>query len=205
MTSTIRRCGAILLAAALAGCATPQGAGVQAGAEVTRFHLDQPVARAQIAVEPFNRADGNSLEFAQYAAAVTRELQRQGWTVVPANVRSEQVALVSVEQGSREAIGQRSSVSIGVGGGTGGWGRGGVGVGLGVGIPIGGGSNEIVATMLEVRIQRRSDTTVFWEGRATTEARLGTPLADRRAAVDLLAEALFRDFPGESGRTIRVR
>lgn len=205
MKAVFARCGAILLAAALAGCATQQGAGVQAGAEVTRFHLDQPIARAQIAVEPFNRADANSIEFSAYAAAVARELQRQGWTVVQGNVRSEQVALVSLEQGSREAIGQRSGVSIGVGGGTGGWGRSGVGVGLDVGIPIGGGSGEIVATMLEVRIQRRSDTTVFWEGRASTEARVGTPLADRRAAADLLAEALFRDFPGESGRTIRVR
>jgi hypothetical protein len=30
-------------------------------------------------------------------------------------------------------------------------------------------------------------------------------MAARAAAVDALAEALFRDFPGESGRTIRVR
>jgi hypothetical protein len=66
-------------------------------------------------------------------------------------------------------------------------------------------SAEIVVTDLGVRIQRRSDATVYWEGRAQLEARAGTPLADRRAAVDRLAAALFRDFPGESGRTIRIR
>jgi hypothetical protein len=37
------------------------------------------------------------------------------------------------------------------------------------------------------------------------EARAGTDLASPGAAVDRLAAALFRDFPGESGRTIRVR
>ena len=60
-----------------------------------------------------------------------------------------------------------SNVSIGVGGGTGGWGRSGVGVGVGATLPVGGSrSNEIVVTELAVRIQRRSDATVAWEGRA---------------------------------------
>ena len=62
-----------------------------------------------------------------------------------------------------------------------------------------------MVTELSVRIQRRSDATVAWEGRAELEARRNAALADRRAAVDRLAAALFQDFPGESGRTIRVR
>jgi hypothetical protein len=61
-----------------------------------------------------------------------------------------------------------------------------------------------LVTELRVRIQRRSDATVAWEGRAETETRAGSA-ADRAALVDRLAAALFRDFPGESGRTIRVR
>ena len=61
------------------------------------------------------------------------------------------------------------------------------------------------STELRVRIQRRSDATVAWEGRAIAEARSDSPGAARAAAVDALAAALFRDFPGESGRTIRVR
>ena len=56
-----------------------------------------------------------------------------------------------------------------------------------------------------VQIERRSDTTVFWEGRAQGEVRMASSMADRTALVDRLAAALFRDFPGESGRTIRAR
>ena len=59
-------------------------------------------------------------------------------------------------------------------------------------------------TELRVRIQRRSDATVAWEGRAQAD-RAGSPEAARAEVVDRLAAALFRDFPGESGRTIRVR
>ena len=52
---------------------------------------------------------------------------------------------------------------------------------------------------LNVRIQRRSDATVLWEGRASAM------VADYGAAIDRLVPAVFRDFPGESGRTIRTR
>ena len=40
---------------------------------------------------------------------------------------------------------------------------------------------------------------------APPEARTGSPEAARTAVVERLAEALFRDFPGESGRTIRLK
>jgi hypothetical protein len=52
---------------------------------------------------------------------------------------------------------------------------------------------------LSVRIKRRSDGTLFWEGRAMDPTGTGS------ANAATLASALFRDFPGESGRTIRVR
>ena len=199
----LRSC-AVLLALSTASCSTIGGG--PAPVEVTRFHLGQQIARGPIAVEPFEPADANSLEFRSYAGAIENELRRLGWNVVNTVGQSEQVALVDVEQGSREALANSgSSVSVGVGGSTGGW-RSGVGGGIGIGIPLfGGGSRDIVATLLEVSIKRRSDGTVFWEGRATSEARAGTPEAERTIAVQKLAEALFRDFPGESGRTIRVR
>jgi hypothetical protein len=56
-----------------------------------------------------------------------------------------------------------------------------------------------VGTPLSVRIKRRSDGTLFWEGRAMDPSGTGSTNAAT------LASALFRDFPGESGRTIRVR
>jgi hypothetical protein len=188
--------------ALVAGCASDD---MVTGASVTRFHLGQPIARGPIAIESVDPRDANGLEFSQISASVARELTRLGWTVVPNNA-SEQVAAVSLTQQPREAA-RRSGVSIGIGGGTGGYGRhGGVGVGGEVAIPVGGrGSNLVIGSQLNVRIQRRSDATVAWEGRAQTEARAGTPLSTRAGAADQLAAALFRDFPGESGRTIRVR
>lgn len=204
MKNAMMRWGSVLIAAALAaGCATEFGGGAQSGASVTRFHLGQPIARGEIAVEPADRSEAGTLEFAQLAAPIERELTRLGWTVVQGNARSEQVAVVRVDQGSREAR-SRSGLSIGVGGGTGGYRGGGVGVGVGGTIPLGR-AGPIIVTDLGIRIQRRSDATVAWEGRAQMEARIGAPGSDAREATDRLARALFQDFPGESGRTIRVR
>lgn len=209
MKAIFSKAGAFVLAASLAGCSTGigGGGGVQSGVDVTRFHLGQPLARGQISVEAFDQADVNSIEFRSYAAAVERQLAALGWTIVGSaqgsNRLSEQVALVDVQQGSREALARRSPVSIGVGGGTGGF-RSGVGGGVNFGLG-GGRGGELVGTLLEVRIKRRSEGTVFWEGRASLEARAGAPEAQRTVAVERLAGALFRDFPGESGRTIRLQ
>ena len=141
----------LLLALALAGCASRGGGGeATAGMEVTRTHLGQAIARGQIAVEAFQPADADNPAFAGYAAAVGQQLTRLGWTVLPTRGQTEQVALIDVVQGT--------------------------------------------ATTLDVRIKRRSEGSLFWQGRAT-----GPGNAQR------LAEAVFRDFPGESGRTIRLR
>ena len=174
MKAVFTRAALLALTAALAGCATGTAREGPPPMEVTRFHLGQ---------------------------AVARQLTRLGWSVAATTGQTEQVALINVEQGSREAL-SRSPVSIGIGGGTGGYGG---GIGGGITVPIGGGATELVGTMLQVGLKRRSEGTVFWEGRATSEARAGTPEAQRTVAVGKLAEALFRDFPGESGRTIRLR
>lgn len=205
--SMLRSSFLIVAAAALvAGCATEQGAVSRSGVTVTRFHLGQPIARGAIRVEPGNSADANSLEFAQLSGPVARELTRLGWTIAPPGAPSEQVATMRVVQTRREGgPARRSGLSIGIGGATGGY-RSGVGLGASGTIPIGRArDNGILVTSLAIRIQRRSDATVAWEGHAEIEARAGSPLADQRAAVDRLAAALFQDFPGESGRTITVR
>ena len=194
--------GAIAGLALLSGCMTDVG---PTQPSVTRFHLGQPIARSIIAIEPSDPADANSPEFDAIADSVGRALTRLGWTVQKRNAGSEQVATVTIEQETRIAP-RRSGFSIGIGGGTGSYGRhGGVGVGGAVDIQVGRTTDRLVATRLSVRIQRRSDATVAWEGRADYEARAGTPDATRAAAANRLAAALFRDFPGESGRTIRVR
>lgn len=192
MKTAFARSAPLLLAASLAACASGGGDRRPAGGglEVARFHLGDPVARAQIAVEPFDKADANRPEFPAYAAAVGRQLSRLGWTVVPTTAGSEQIALVDLEQGSRESIAALSAARIGRGVS---------------GTAPAGTSADVTASLLEVAIRRRSDGTVFWEGRAVGEARTGSSEAARTAVVERLAEALFRDFPGESGRTIRLK
>ncbi|HEY0044239.1 MAG TPA: DUF4136 domain-containing protein [Allosphingosinicella sp.] len=191
MKSAFPRGFMLLLAASLAGCATGGGGGADVrGMDVARFHLGEPVARSQIAIEPFDAADANRPEFPAYAAAVARQLTRLGWTVVPGNGRSEQVALIDLEQGSREAVAALTAARIGRGV---------------AGSAPAGAAQDVTASLLEVAIRRRSDGTVFWEGRAVGEAPTGSAEASRTAAVERLSEALFRDFPGESGRTIRLR
>jgi hypothetical protein len=193
MKTAFLRNGALALAAALAACTTAGGGGganVRAGGvEVGRFHLGEPIAHAQIAVEPFDRADAASPDFAAASVAVARQLQRLGWTVVNTSGQSEQIALVALQSGSREAIAARSAARVGRG------------FASGPASTAPGGN----ATLLEVAIRRRSDGTVFWEGRALSDARPGSAEPVGAAAADRLAAALFRDFPGESGRIIRVK
>ncbi len=189
------------LAVLLAGCATYQDIGGTRSVEVTRFHLGQPVPRGEIAVEAFEPAGNTDLEFRAHASAIARQLAAQGWTVVD-HGQSEQVALVDVRHGSRGVFAPRSPVSFGIGGFTGGRRS---AFGLGANFAGSGTTRELVGTMLEVRIKRRADGTTYWEGRAVAEAPAGSIDAERAIVIERLSEALFRDFPGESGRTIRAR
>ncbi|HZG46131.1 MAG TPA: DUF4136 domain-containing protein [Allosphingosinicella sp.] len=183
MKAVFLRASLLLLSCSLAGCATGGGeAREQGGTDVTRVHLGQPVARGQIAIEAYDAADANLPEFRSYAGSVQRQLARLGWTVVSTLGQSEQIALVDVEQGSRAALEARGMrIGAGAAGGS-------------------AGASGAMATMLEVRIKRRSDGSVVWEGRAISDDG-----GDRIASVEKLADALFRDFPGDSGRTIRTR
>jgi hypothetical protein len=182
----------ILMAVSLAGCSTTGDGGARSsgGVDVARFHLGEPVARAQIAIEPYDRADSARPEYPAVAMAIERQLTRLGWTVVRTVGQSEQVALVDLTQGSRQAIAAQTSARVGRAVAP---------------SPLSGNSAGIVASLLEVGIKRRSDGTLFWEGRAVGETRPGAADADPAAAADRLSTALFRDFPGESGRTIRIR
>ena len=60
----LARAAIVATAIALAGCAaqTPP-------VQVTRFHLGQPIAPGEVAVEPRNPVAANSLEFQTYANA----------------------------------------------------------------------------------------------------------------------------------------
>lgn len=179
---------ALALAAMLGGCASTTNNGgaaaLGAGAEVTRFHLGQDMARGEIAVEPLEQWQAGSPDFARYAAAVERELANLGWTIVRGGARSEQVALIRVDQGTAAQLETRPGATSGIGGSL-----------RSAAAPSGG----TTATELAVRLQRRSDGTAIWEGRARTAGTMASPTAP-----DRLALALFQGFPGDSGRTIRT-
>jgi hypothetical protein len=190
----LRRFSVLLLpVAALGACMTPTRP-----VEVTRFHLGQVNERGTVAVEP---APGGAagMEFGIYARAVEQELNRLGFAPVDGVGQSLYVAVVDVRTGTRERAGGGSPVSIGIGGGTGGWNS---GVGGGISFGLGGGRGGlVVGTQLSVQLKRRSDQSIVWEGRARGEA----SERDSGLLAQRLAIALFRDFPGESGRTISAR
>jgi hypothetical protein len=201
MKPLLLRESVLALTLALAGCATYSGESPGA-VDVTRFHLNEPVARAAISVDPANPAERTSVEFSGYRMAVERQLARLGWTIVAPGGTPEQIALVRFGQANLGPMPRRSPISIGIGGSTGGWNS---GIGGGINFGVGGKKRgDRIAATMDVSIRRRSDGTVFWEGRAQTLADLGATSAAYGPVAEKLAEALFRDFPGESGRTIRV-
>ncbi|MES2057765.1 MAG: DUF4136 domain-containing protein [Pseudomonadota bacterium] len=194
-----------LAASSLGACTTTTASGP---VEVTRFHLGAPLEHGSLAVEPLAGGGAASIEFKTYAAAVETELLQAGFTTPAQGVTAQYLAVVGFTRTAQDVGPARSPVSIGLGGGVGGGGYRGGGVSLGGGIsfPIGKPkSREIILTELSVQIRRRSDGTVIWEGRAQTGADVRAVDAQANVAAGKLANALFRGFPGESGRTITVK
>jgi hypothetical protein len=174
--------------------------------EVTRFHNAQvaPIVPGSVMIEANVTDEGHSrsIEYTTYSAAILHELQRVGFTEARDDAEnSEYVVRYTIDRAVLSAGGSRSPISVGVGGSTGSYGS---GVGLGIGINLGGQPKDKIVTELSVRIARRDDGNVVWEGRASVEAKQGSPASQPGLAAAKLAEALFRDFPGESGTTIRV-
>jgi hypothetical protein len=109
---------------------------------------------------------------------------------------------ISFDRAEQLPEGRRSPVSVGVGGSTGSYGS---GVGLGIGINLGGGPKRMADLQLSVRIDNAATGQALWEGRALTAVPVKSPANQTSLAAAKLAEALFKDFPGESGRTISVK
>jgi len=195
---------ALLGAAALAlgGCAT-----VVPPVEVTRFHNAvpgwAPGTRYAIATAPVDgpAAGMPSIEWNSYRTAVDQQLQRQGLVAAGSGDRAPLLVRIDFDRSERVSGGGNSPVSVGVGGSTGGYRS---GVGLGVGFSFGGGPRRIYDLQLSVRIDDAASGNALWEGRAIAAVPAKAPAAQPSLAAAKLADALFKDFPGESGRTISV-
>lgn len=192
----------------LGGCAT-----VVPPVEVTRFHNGAtagwaPGTRYIVDTAPLaaaaaiGGANDPSLEWASYRTAVERQLQLRG--LVAADTAAGPAPLkvrIGFDRSERASGGARSPVSVGVGGSTGSYGS---GVGLGIGFNLGGGARRMQDLRLSVRIDDAATGQALWEGRAETAVPVKAPAAQPSLAAAKLADALFKDFPGESGRTISV-
>lgn len=201
---------ALLSAVALTvgGCAT-----AVPPVEVTRFHTNAPslwAAGTTYSVESTPLTDSGqpvgamqpSLEWNSYRTAVERQLQLQGLVPAAAGAAAPLKLRIGFERYDRASGARRSPVSVGVGGSTGGYGS---GVGLGIGLNLGGGGSRHQQELsLFVRIDDHAAGRALWEGRAITSVSSKAPAAQPSLAADKLAAALFKDFPGESGQTVRV-
>lgn len=199
MRTAISGFAAVAALALLSACAT-----TPPGAEVARFHLGQPIPRSTVTLVPGDGSREFGLEYRSYADAVARELAAQSFITTVNDPKSAYVGTLSVEQSARSGP-RRGGVSIGIGvGGFSGGRHGGGGIGGGVSVPVGQARpTDIVTTTLRLQLKRRSDGSVIWEGRASSEA-TGAD-ADLPRVVPELAHALLDGFPGPAGQTVRVR
>lgn len=187
---------ALAAALALSGCATSPSP-----VEVTRFHDPArlaPIGQGTVTVEAGMVAE-DSLALRPYEMAVAEELRSLGYTMGREGA-SDYIASVNVDRYVIGAEGRRSPVSVGVGGSTGSYGSG-VGIGLGINL---GGSGERLGSELRVIMRDRATGQSVWEGRAEVDYPPRSDLADRRTNAQALAQALFRDFPGNNGETVRI-
>lgn len=91
-------------------------------------------------------------------------------------------------------------LSVGIGVGSGGR-RSNVGVGIGMSFPIGNTeARQDYVRILSLEIIRRSDGVKLYEGQVTNHGQEGLPLA-----MPYLVDALFQDFPGESGTSNKIK
>jgi len=143
------------------------------------------------------------IEYRTYANAVAAALTRSGFAVADAGRPAALTATIAYDVAIQRPYDRRGSpVSVGVGGSTGSYGS---GLGVGIGIDLSGPPKAVIATRLSVRISRGAAAEPVWEGRAETAAKEGTPGAQPAIAAGKLADAMFRDYPGQSGATITVK
>lgn len=204
-----------LLVLALSACATPFRA------DVNRFQ-QLPVPQGQsFTITSDDPALRGGIEFAQYAGLVAQEMADQGYVYARDPAMADMVVTMnySVNDGREKVIttgGGFGGFGGGFGGFGGGFGRFGGGFGRGgFGGPFafgfhdpfifGNGFNDVrsytvFTTGLEMRIDRAADNVRLFEGRAEAQSRAKS----LQRVVPNLVEAIFTEFPGQSGETLRI-
>lgn len=195
---------------AVGGCAT--GLPTQ----VSRFQALPAPAGQTFYVQPADRAQAGGLEFGQYAGLVRRNLIAQGFAEAASPAQASLIVIMDygVDNGRERVV----STPGGFGGGFGGWGRPGFSRFGYLGArrspffwgwydpffdPWGGPdirSYTVYQSYLTLDIRRTADNQAVFEGRA--QAQSGTN--QLQALVPNLVEAMFTNFPGNNGETVRI-
>jgi hypothetical protein len=193
------------LALGLAACATPFKA------DVSRFAVPLPAPQGQtFAVVAEDPKLAGGLEFATYASSVAAEMQQLGYARAASPESADLLVRFDYRvDGGRERI-RTDFVGGGFGAGRfgpwgpwGGWGGGGA-WGFGFNDPFFGGpdvrSYTIYTSGIDLKIDRAADGQRLFEGKAEAVSRSNR----LPRLVPNLVDALFTDFPGNSGETLRI-
>jgi len=199
---------------ALGACATPFKA------DVARFQqLPAPQGQSFVVTAGDPELEGG-LEFAQYASFVEAEMADLGYTLASNPQNADLVVSFDYEiDNGRERVrssgfgGSRFGFGFGRFNRFGGFGRGRFrrfghsrfGFGFNDPFIFGGGFNDVrsftvYTSELDLKIDRVADNTRLFEGRAEAQSRS----KNLPYLVPNLVEAMFTEFPGNSGETVRI-
>jgi hypothetical protein len=215
--SFVRLALPLLLAALLAACATPFKA------DVSRFSAQLPAPPGQtFAVVSENPNYAGGLEFGLYADLVAAQMQELGYTRAADPAQANMLVRFDYGvDGGRERV-RTDFVGGGAGfanpwfgpwGGFGGWGGGfgpwgpvgfNRGWGWGFNDPFFGGpqvrSYTVYSSAIALKIDEAASGKRLFEGNAQAVSRTNR----LQELVPNLVEALFTDFPGNSGEVVRI-
>jgi hypothetical protein len=193
-----------ITAAALLAIAPPPASATSTPIKVTRFHLNQPIVPGTVSVEIApDAAVVPGPEAQLYVDAVAHALSEAGFTPQPAATPGDYHVVVSISRDIADLPPAPKPLQVGLGGEGGNR-----GFGLGGSVSFGVGKQQpraLVTTRISIRIMRATAPDIIWEGRATQAIEERGKYVQPAATADKLAHALFKGFPGESGRTISVR
>ncbi len=164
-------------------------------ADVTRFNRPEAMAPQRFTIVP-DAGQVGSLEFQSYAGQVADALARLGWSPVAPGGRTDTVVRINWGQGTPEVMTWQEPAP---GYPYAGWPY----YGRGTPYPYWESRSVVVHPLwLSVTIATTDaeQSRVLFEGRATTEQSRGTI----NPVMPSLVRALFTNFPGVNGSTVRV-
>lgn len=195
----------LALMVGVSACSTPFKA------DVSRFAVPLPAPQGQsFAVVPEDPKLAGGLEFATYANVVAAQMQELGYVRAATPETADLLVRFDYRvDGGRERIrsdfaGAGFGPAWGPWGPWGGWGGGFGRWGYGFNDPFFGGPNvrsyTIFTSGIDLKIDRAADGQRLFEGKAEAVSRSNR----LPRLVPNLVDAMFTDFPGNSGETLRI-